>query len=705
VLPAVRPNGENAAVVGNIYLNSYPMSAEGSVSLYKLAGAASSKRRKEIQRETGVSVWVEGDDAFAYREPSGSNAEQVEISWGEIRDLELFVLREALVDHCQALGFDAWIARAGEINVAGVTPPSTEDRFCIDHVLNLRISREEFLPDGPVLTARHRTSWRCIDPLSNRDMASLAPRQRAVRLKGDGPYRGKVVRMAGSSAYLLVGGREVEVDAQDYTLTANAALIARWRGSSALRKGRKSRSTSRRWVRCRRRRASRDSPGSGSGSPRGPDVSSVPGWLSPPVTLRFSPDIPSRTGRQAFNALRQHGPYDNSQLSLSPGGLLFVFPASEQLLARKLAKALVDGIGSYPGFAKLFRVDVATSDVLTSLKIDAPTTDLAVAGKSYRDAIAERSVSDAYADPELAIVLVPRTERFETQTPYYEAKAAFASLAIPTQMVSAELLRDESQFQWSVANIALAIFAKLGGIPWTVEAPAADNDLIVGVGRADVGRAGGRERHFGYAVTFVSNGIYRQTWSFTPTADDHRYEARLEEAVRGALEADLDHPPDRLIVHLAKKSGRREIRAAERAMKSCGMDVPVAFLRLDDSSLHDTADTAQATFAPPKGLVVKLGPRRALLQAEGLGALGPPDGPLLIELDERSTVDLDDFDSLVGQVFRLAHANWRGFNAQSKPATLVYGEQLASLVGHLQDVESWNPALLRSDLRSRPWFL
>lgn len=431
---------------------------------------------------------------------------------------------------------------------------------------------------------------------------------------------------------------------------------------------------------------------------------SVPGSKLSPVRLRFSPDIPSRTGTHAFTGLRQHGPYDSSELNLRDGSLLFVFPSSEQALARRLANALLKGVGSYPGFAHLFKVSVPSGNALKSLKVDTNVTNLRSAGKGYRDAIAEWSAASDHQEPDVAIVLVPRTERFEVHTPYYEAKAAFAQLAIPTQMVSAELLRDETQFQWSVANIALAIFAKLGGIPWAVEAPE-DNDLIVGIGRADVGRNGGRERHFGYAVTFVSNGIYRQTWSFTPTSDDALYEQRLQEAIEGALRADLDQSPPRLIIHLAKQAGKREIEAAQRAMTAAGMEVPVAFLRLDDSSLHDIADTDTATFAPPKGLVAKLGARRALLQTEELGALGPPNGPLLVAMDHRSTVPEADFDRLIAQAFRLAHANWRGFNAQSKPATLVYGEQLASLVGHLQDVETWNPDLLRSELRTRPWFL
>src|ERR1039457_6130347 len=316
---------------------------------------------------------------------------------------------------------------------------------------------------------------------------------------------------------------------------------------------------------------------------------SVPGWKLPSVNLRFSPDIPSRMGSHAFTALRQRRPYDSSALDLRDGSLLFVFPGSEQPLARRLADALLNGVGSYPGFAKMFRVDVPTGHALKSLKVDTNLQDIASAGRAYRETIATWTTTSAAQEPAVAIVLVPRTERFEIETPYYEAKAAFASLAIPTQMVSAELMRDDAQFQWSVANIALAIFAKLGGIPWAVEAPR-DDDLIIGIGRADVGRHGGRERHFGYAVTFVSNGIYRQTWSFPPTADEALYKQRLQEAIEGALRADLDQPPARLIVHLAKQAGKQEIEAAQHAMNAARLEVPVAFLRLDDSSLHDIAD-------------------------------------------------------------------------------------------------------------------
>jgi argonaute-like protein implicated in RNA metabolism and viral defense len=309
--------------------------------------------------------------------------------------------------------------------------------------------------------------------------------------------------------------------------------------------------------------------------------------------------------------------------------------------------------------------------------------------------------------PQLALVLVPHSERWETDRPYYEAKAAFARLGIPTQMVTTELLADEREFTWSVANIALASFAKLGGVPWTLEAPAGEQDLVIGVGRADVQRPGGPERIFGYAVTFISNGVYRHTWSFTPAADESTYLERLEDALVTALEVDreYDEPVTRVVVHLTKQTGRREIDAVRRAIDRAHVSLPAVFMRIDDSTLFDIADASQDTFAPPKGLLVKVSEHQRLLQTEGLGPLGPPEGPLLIQLDERSDVGPEALDDLAAQAFRLAHANWRAFNARSQPVTVVYGELLAKLVGYLEEVETWDPTLLRGELRNRPWFL
>lgn len=372
-----------------------------------------------------------------------------------------------------------------------------------------------------------------------------------------------------------------------------------------------------------------------------------------------------------------------------------------------LAMALLNGHRGFRGFGSMFRVQF-TNDQVEQLPVEGDFSTPTAAAFSYRQVITDWNSRSRPNDPKLALVLVPHSERWETERPYYEAKALFARLGIPTQMVTSELLQNDREFGWSVANIALAVFAKLGGIPWVVESPAGDQDLIIGVGRADVRDANaGLRRIFGYAMSFTSNGVYRQNWSFTPAAREDTYLERLEEAITSALTCarDTDEPFRRLVIHLGKKTGWKEAKAARQAMTSARLTLPVAMLRLDDSSLYDIADGQTDTFAPPKGVAVRLGERKALLQTEGLTPVGVPSGPILIELDERSDVEPAKLDELVSQTFRLAHANWRGFNARSQPVTLVYGEQLAQLVGYLEEVSTWDPALLRSELRERPWFL
>lgn len=425
-----------------------------------------------------------------------------------------------------------------------------------------------------------------------------------------------------------------------------------------------------------------------------------------PPKLRFHPAMPSRVHLNAYQGLRTHGPFDRSRVHLMDGSLLLLFPSEQQDLARKLAYALVNGYKSFPGFERMFHVPLKLQTFI-SLPIHGDFATPNSAARTYREQIASWSTSPRQTDPHLVFALVPHSQQWETDRPYYETKAAFARLGIPTQMVTIELITDERQFSWSVANIALAAFAKLGGVPWTVDAPAGDTDVVIGVGRADIRHQDGSSRIFGYAVTFVANGVYRHTWSFTPAADEETYAERLEDALVAALEddRDRDEPAGRIVLHLAKRTGWREIAAARRALSRSNVTVPTVFVRLDDSTLYDIGNGAADTFAPPKGLAVRLGPRRALLQTEGLGPLGPPEGPLLIELDERSSVGEEAMDGLVEQTFRLAHANWRGFNARSQPVSLAYGELLAKLVGYLEEVDTWDPRLLRSEFQERPWFL
>lgn len=71
-----------------------------------------------------------------------------------------------------------------------------------------------------------------------------------------------------------------------------------------------------------------------------------------PARLSFDPAIPSQVSMQAYQGLRQFGPFDSSRVVLPSKSVLFVFPENLRELARTLAMALLRGHRGFPGFEK-----------------------------------------------------------------------------------------------------------------------------------------------------------------------------------------------------------------------------------------------------------------------------------------------------------------------------------------------------------------
>jgi hypothetical protein len=132
--------------------------------------------------------------------------------------------------------------------------------------------------------------------------------------------------------------------------------------------------------------------------------------------------------------------------ALGDGALLFVFPEVHQDLGRRLAQAWLSGVGNFKGFEKMFRTPVATGQALRSLSVPTDLGNLSAAALAYRTAISSWASEPRDQDPRLALVLVPHSEPWQTDRPYYGAKAAFANLGVPSQMVTIELLLTSASF-------------------------------------------------------------------------------------------------------------------------------------------------------------------------------------------------------------------------------------------------------------------
>lgn len=730
------------ALTAGTYINAFPVRIEERQPVTRIPAPPPASRR-DLERRFGVPLFVYQGAAWTAAEIEGQ--QRLEIGRDEHFLVHLFNLREALRLKAADIGWDFWFQK-GEMNAVRPGVRERIEPFVTQSVLKTRAVWEGVQAEEVLLVASSSVRWLVERSLTDAGVQSVAIGEHALRREGVtvNPPGGRIVRFDGDRVFLhnRDGGDDLLVEAKDYQLVARPALVFRLleqthshadasaiytqllAASGSLR--REDRRAPNRYAAKERFNETESllndfgrefelqngTVATIASMPRevfvlhGPATEPWSASIMKTPQLRFDAAIPSRSDSRAYQGLRLYGSYSLKGLQPSPH-ILLAYPSAVHQEAERFGEKLLSGSGNYPGFAKLFGLPESQAPSIEHLRLPA--------GDNPRDIQRLKLRLDEWAgrtrdrEPDLAIVMVPHTDRWDTDTPYYAAKEFFGARGTPSQMVTLELLRDTGRLGWSLANIALAGFAKLGGVPWVVDARGHDADLVIGVGRADVRASDGeRRRTFGYAVAFVANGAYLSTHSFPPASSDGDYEQQLTRAITAALleSRHSDSSASRIVIHLSKRTGSREVTAAQTALKEARMaDLPVAFVRIDDSSLFEFLDGAEPTFAPPKGLTLRLSERRALVQVETATNFGPARRPLLVELDKRSTVTPKDLGSLVLQIFRLGHANWRGFNARSKPVTLLYGERLAELVGYMNERGQWDPASMRSELRGRPWFL
>jgi hypothetical protein len=222
-------------VAVGLYINSYLLATSGTIDLFEIPDAARTATRDALRQQLGVNVFVLRDDAFTYAKPPVDGRHRA-VRLSPPRGLGLFAVREALLEHCIRQGAsEAWPGRAGELYAKNLLDPISVDRFQLDSETGLRLSEEEFLADGILLTVRHRRSWRTVASLADPEVAVRALGLGAVRIGGDGPARGRIEKLAAGNVKLMARGIPYEAHASSYALAATTALVASWRGTDVLR--------------------------------------------------------------------------------------------------------------------------------------------------------------------------------------------------------------------------------------------------------------------------------------------------------------------------------------------------------------------------------------------------------------------------------------------------------------------------------------
>ncbi len=457
----------------------------------------------------------------------------------------------------------------------------------------------------------------------------------------------------------------------------------------------------------------------------------------PDVEYCFSWD---RTNIEKYPArgLDKFGPFDGTTFDTKEPSVLVVCPADARNDVDHFVGRLRDGVGG--DASQRFGRGLVGIYRLTRLGTRFATVDVRArgpVGQRYIDVLREQLGSNRA--PDIVLVVVRDEDAFvETDNPYLRAKAFLLAQGLPSQEVRLSVVRSKpSQLPFILENIAVAIYAKLGGSPWTIRPTLPlTKEVVIGMAHAQFGgRYSPLRRIMGITTVFSSDGTYLLA-AGSQRCEYEKYPEALAASVRETLARLAKEqgwtPGDvvRLVFHAPKPLTGTEIDTVARiAVRTLGEGIQFecAFLTIEtDHPFKIVAPNEQGRSkfvderldgrpgravvgecAPRRGLAVDLGRSKRLLCVNG-PLLMKREGesipqPLQITLHKDSTYR--DMTALTRQVFHFTGLSWRSMLPVTEPVTIFYPHLIAKMLTRLSTLPDWNDELLDTRLRRSRWFL
>lgn len=423
------------------------------------------------------------------------------------------------------------------------------------------------------------------------------------------------------------------------------------------------------------------------------------------------------TERNATYGLRERGPYDKGSFSKRKPQITILYPRNHWSIVEAFFRKLWDGLEypdrtkkhlSHRGFASLLRleridlryvpVDNASDDG------DAPAYEQAIIR-----ALRQRTRDDLW----FIVTEDAHRELDPPDDPYCVTKALLFAHGIPASNITIEEMGQKPKsLPFTLVNITLQAYAKMGGTPFVLKARSSNRiELVIGVGMADGPSRQGRSKLIGFTSAFRTNGDYL-VGKIGPPAGRNDYVEEMarivEENLADAVKREGASPGDQvhLVFHLLKRPGKdTELAAVEKALKRfTEYKVECAFVQVNESHPWLVIDEDDDTGLLPRTTLIRLDGQTSLLNMIGPGQYlkrGYP-APLLITVDKDS---VNDVDRLAQQVFDFANVSWRGFNVGTLPVTILYAKLAAELAGKLSLTRHWKVEMIDTLLADNRWCL
>ena len=409
------------------------------------------------------------------------------------------------------------------------------------------------------------------------------------------------------------------------------------------------------------------------------------------------------TASSQFQGIRNSGPYQRIE---QEGLFIFIFEDRFKSFANELYLSLTgkSNPGTFPGFEPMFGVHIGTDNV-KQIKIESYKNEsllnIVDKVKTFQENEPTRKVIGIYIEDY-------STEKIDVEASnhYYFLKYHFIKNSLPLQVVNYRKLGEKNSLKWSTSNVALAMFAKMGGIPWIVK-PSNNNCLILGVGSSHRRNINTGEiiKYFAYTVCLDSSGLYKTLEVLADEETEVHYLERLKTNLINLLRSERFSAYKTCVLHLPFKIKQSEINSISAAIKEVAeMSFVAIKVNLDNKyfgySFHNTLVPYESSF-------VRLSRNEYLVWFEGL-LYGKEvvdkrlSNPVHIQFLNIGNVQGFEERKYLQDVLNLSGANWRGFNAKSIPISIYYSQIIAKYTEAFEQIDGYQENAISND---KPWFL
>jgi len=442
---------------------------------------------------------------------------------------------------------------------------------------------------------------------------------------------------------------------------------------------------------------------------------------------------PARTKRSPFawQGIEKFGPFSRDTFAARSPRFLVVFPDSAQGAVETFLRALRDGIPGQRGYSAGFARTFGLANPEFALR---PVPWLAGTNKAphslYRETINQVLTAGERFDAALVVLLGEHAGLPDQANPYLHTKALLLMAGIPSQEFRLPTVsQPPGALAYILQNVTVALYAKMNGIPWTVDQDLAITDeIVIGLGTVELGasRYHQRQRYVGITTVFRGDGNYL-LGTMSAECGWADYPAALRESLLTVLREVKDRngwrPGDtvRIVCHTARPVRNVQVdkimsecvsevgadQQIEFAFLTVSADHPFVLLDPDQSGLAGRSGKRKAQLAPERGMIAQIGRYQRLLAVTGPGLVkragAPLPHPLLVRLHPSST--FRDMTYLTEQVLKFTSLSWRSTLPIHDPVTIYYSALIADLLARLRAIPDWSPAMLNTRLKFSRWFL